>query len=144
MNLKSAVIATALRLLNVTCLLAILYFFVLSFIYPYSGSVFIIYGSCVLLFLALLLLMAFFLDKSQHFHSLMLTRTLKFIVGTLRYALLPSAILAVFVSIGFAFVTATNYYFLNMGCYIAFIMIIILEELVYKILLPIAGVKNTI
>jgi len=128
--------------MTVYCIMAIGGFFVLSFLDEYNGCFYIIYASLVLIFVALLLFIVFLLHPKKEKHLKEQNSTQQFILMTLRFILLPLSACFICLSI-IAFLAGGNSYFLlNMGCYIAFIMIIVLSEVVYKILFPLAGIDN--
>jgi hypothetical protein len=130
------------KAMTVYCIIAIGGFFILSCLDEYNGCFYIIYASLVLIFLTFLLFVVFLLHPKKEKHLKEQASTEHFILMSLRFILLPLSACFICFSI-IAFIAAGNSYFLlNMGCYIAFIMIIILSEVVYKILFPLAGIDN--
>jgi hypothetical protein len=129
------------RCLTVLSCITIAIFFIFAFIEQKNGSFFIIYASLAFIFLCFLFLIIYFIHPPKKEQVAMQNNTQQFILLTFRYILLPLSTIAIFGSIIFFFITGDNFYLLNMGCYIAFIMIVVLSEVVFKILFPLAGIK---
>jgi len=126
----------------VYCIMAIGSFFVLSFLDDKNGCYYIIYAALVLLFFAVLLFIVFLLRPIKDKHIKEQESTQKFMLLVLRCILLPISAGFICLSIVSFIINGNSYFLLNMGCYIAFIIIIVLFEVIYKILFPLAGVQK--
>jgi len=138
--MKWILTAIFIMIFNVIGIISIGYFFVIALGYPEEGCFNIIYGSLVLLGLSVLLFLSILIQRKVN--SLHISTIKRYIIFTIRYILICISAVSVFISIILFFITLNNYYILNMGGYIAFIMIILLIEVTYKILLPLAGVEQ--
>ncbi|MBN1797280.1 MAG: hypothetical protein JW822_01795 [Spirochaetales bacterium] len=131
------------KAMSVYCIMAVAGFFILSFLDEYNGCFYIIYASLVLIFLILLLFIVYLQHPKKEKYLKEQDSTQQFILTTLRFILLPLSACFICFSIIAFIINGNSYFLLNMGCYIAFIMIIVLSEVVYKILFPLAGIDNS-
>jgi hypothetical protein len=127
---------------TVYCIMAIGAFFSLSFLDEKNGCYYIIYASLVLLLLAFLLFIVFMINPKKEKYKKEQESTQQFMLLVLRCVLLPLSAAFICLSVVTFIINGNSYFLLNMGCYIAFIIIIVLFEVIYKILFPLAGMNK--
>jgi hypothetical protein len=123
-------------------LATIIFFFSLSFIEPAQGPLYIIYAACALIFIGTLFVMVHFLERKNDAFQYALVHLHRYLSFSIRIFLTVLSILTLIGSFILFIITSQKEYFINCGCFIAFIMIIILIELFIRILLPLAGLDQ--
>jgi hypothetical protein len=123
-------------------LAAIVLFFGLSFVYPDRGPVFLIGAAGALVSLGAFFVIVHFLERRSEAVQFALVNLHRYLSFSIRILLVIATIIALVASFAFFIVVADSHYFINCGCYIAFLMIIILIELFIRILLPLGGVDQ--
>ena len=129
---------------NTLALMSIVFFFGLSFLYPGQGPFHLIYASGILAFIGALFVIIHFLERKNDSFQYALIHIHRYLSFSLRYFLTLLSIIALLTSFVIFIVTSKKEYFVNCGCFIAFIMIILLIELFIRILLPLAGLDQNV
>ncbi|RPJ08021.1 MAG: hypothetical protein EHM28_05465 [Spirochaetaceae bacterium] len=142
--MKARALQWTITFMNSLCILGIFYLFTLCFFIPESGPLFMIMASCLVLFIGFFLIVLYYLEKKYENLKNKLSFLRNYLMISLRIILIGGSILVAIVLVVFGIVTGNGYYFLNAGCLVAFIMVILLIELVIRVLLPLAGIHNTI
>ena len=125
-------------------LFAVMFLFGLSFWLPQRGPEFLIYAACGLVFIGMLFVIVHFLERKNDAYQYALAHLHRYLSFIIRVFLSVLGIAALLASFIFFLVLSQKEYFINCGCFIAFVMIIILIELFIRILLPLAGVDQNV
>ena len=131
-------------IVNTLALAGIMFFFGMSFFNPDKGPLFIIYASCVLVVVGMMFVIVHFIERKNDTYQYALMHLHRYLSFSLRFLLTLLGVIALVTSFIWFLVTLEKSYFINCGCLVAFIMIIILIELFIRILLPLAGVDQNV
>jgi hypothetical protein len=123
--------------------LAIVFLFILSFVYPRQGATFIIYAAVALLLIGILFVVVHFVERKNENYQFALSGLHNYLSISIKFVLTVYSGLALLVSFAFFLFSGNTSFLLNSGCFIAFTMIIILIELFIRILLPLAGIDQS-
>jgi hypothetical protein len=142
--MKQNTVRLVIFILTIGFLLFIGVLFFLTFIRFKEGPRLLIYATLTLIFLGILYVIIHILEHQNETYLYILAKLHKFISIALNYVLLIISSLLFFFSI-IVYVATNNFsYLLNSGCFVAFIMVIILINLFIRILLPLIGYDHNI
>jgi hypothetical protein len=129
---------------TVVFVLLIIVLFLLTFIRIKEGPNLMIFATFTLISIGVLYVLVHILEHQNETYLFILSKLHKFISIVLNYILLTLSSLLFFSSILIYLATNKFNYLLNSGCFIAFIMVIILIDLFIRILLPLIGFDHNI
>ncbi|MBN1525045.1 MAG: hypothetical protein JW904_11210 [Spirochaetales bacterium] len=128
--------------LNTISILGILFLFTVMHFFPEHGPVLMILSTVLLLFIGFLFIILFFLEKRNLEKKLAFRFLRQYFTVTLRFIMIISSAIELVILLVSGIIRSNGYLFISAGCIVAFIMVILLIELVIRILLPLSGVHN--